>query len=247
MKDISVQQSVEIRISDLLELSEKRGRPVFTSFLNEQEQFFAQKLLERHSGVSFRFFGGSDFCVRKMLLISAYREEEEFPIYPLSFTFRKNDTPGHRDFLGSFMGLGLKREMIGDIFVGEGFAAVFCTKTARDLIVDCVTCIGRTGVSVTDGLIKPLPEPQFEDVSVVAASMRADCIVSGITGLSREKTSDFIKAGYLLVNYSECSNISRTVSEGDILTLRGYGKFAVCEGTAQTKKGRLRIPLKKYS
>lgn len=247
MKDISVQQSVEIRINDLSELSEKRGRPVFTSFLNEQEQFFAQKLLERRGGVSYRFFGGSDFCVRKMLLISAYGDEEEFPIYPLSFAFRKNDTPGHRDFLGAFMGLGLKREMIGDIFVGEGFAAVFCTKTARDLIIDSITCVGRTGVTVSDGLIKPIPEPKFEDIAVIAASMRADCIVGAVTGLSREKASDFIKAGYLMINYSECSNISKTVSEGDILTLRGYGKYAVCEGAAQTKKGRLRIPLKKYS
>lgn len=247
MKDISAKQAIEIRINDLCELARKKGRPLFTSFLNEQEQFFAQKLLTARGDVYFRFFGGADSCVRKMLLVSAYAEEEEFPIYPLSFSFRKIDKPEHRDFLGAFMGLGLKREMIGDIFVEEGYAAVFCTKTARDLIINSVTTVGRTGVSVSEGLSRPVPEQKFEDVSLIVASMRADCLVSGITGLSREKSSDFIRSGYFLLNYSECENVSRNASQGDILTLRGYGKYIISEEAVQTKKGRLRIILKKYS
>lgn len=247
MKDISAKQAVEIRINDLSELAKKKGRPLFTSFLNEQEQFFAQKLLTARGDVYFRFFGGAEVCTRKMLLVSAYEEEEEFPIYPLSFSFRKIDKPEHRDFLGAFMGLGLKREMIGDIFVEEGYAAAFCTKTARDLILDCITAVGRTGVSVSEGLLRPVPGQKFEDVSLIVASMRADCLVSGITGLSREKSADFIRSGYFLLNYSECQNVSKNISQGDILTLRGYGKFIVSEEAVQTKKGRLRIILKKYS
>ncbi len=247
MKDISAKQAIEIRVNDLSELAKKKGRLLFTSFLNEQEQFFAQKLLTARGDVYFRFFGGAESCVRKMLLVSAYEEDEEFPIYPLSFTFRKIDKPEHRDFLGAFMGLGLKREMIGDIFVGEGYAAAFCTKTARDLILDTVTTVGRTGVSVSEGLLMPVPEQRFEEVSLIVSSMRADCLVSGITGLSREKAADFIKSGYFLLNYAECAVVSKNASQGDIITLRGYGKFVISEEAVQTKKGRLRIILKKYS
>ena len=79
------------------------------------------------------------------------------------------------------------------------------------------------------------------------ASMRADCLVSGITGLSREKSADFIKSGYFLLNYSECQNVSKNISQDDIITLRGYGNFIVSGEAVQTKKGRLRIILKKYS
>ena len=195
----------------------------------------------------FCFWGGDETCIRKMLRVSAYGDEEDFPIFPITFTFRKADKLEHRDFLGSFMALGIKREMIGDIFTGEGYAAVFCTKTARDVILDGISRIGRVGVKITEGLSVSLPKPELSDITVLAASLRADCIIAGITGLSREKTAEFIKAGNFTLNYSQCMDISKNLAPGDIFSLRGYGKFSFSGETAQTKKGRLRVELKKYS
>lgn len=246
MKDISSAQEIEIRIDDLCRLSEKRGKACFTAFLNEQEQYFAERLLNRRKDICYSFFGGDESCVRRMLRVSAYEDDEEFPIYPLTVRFRKADTLGHRDFLGSFMSLGIGREQIGDIYVSEGCGAVFCTKTARDLILN-ISSIGRVGVTVTDGLDIKLPEQRFEEATVIMASLRADCFVAAVTGLSREKSADFIKAGYMTLNYTENTNVSKTLSEGDTVSLRGYGKFTVCEEAGVTKKNRLRVQLKKYS
>lgn len=248
MKELSARQSTEIRAENLCEMSEKRGRAVFSNFLNEQEQFYAQEYLERR-GVVFSFDGGSERCVRKILRVSSYEEygeEEPFPIFPLTLKFRKADKPAHGDFLGSFMGLGIKREMIGDIIVCEGFAVVFCTKTARDVIYNGISRVGRVGVTITEGVSDELPEAEFRDVTVIAASMRADCIVSGVTGLSREKTAEFIKAGHFTLNYEECTNVSKNLSQGDVFSLRGYGKFTVESDAGQTKKGRAKVLLKKY-
>ncbi|MBQ7835246.1 MAG: RNA-binding protein [Ruminiclostridium sp.] len=246
MKELSVRENIEKRLSDLCFLSEKQCVPKFTAFLNEQEQYFADAFMRR-GGYSYTLWGGAECCVRKMLCVVPYEYEPEFPIFPITLTYKKEFSLGHRDFLGSFMSLGIGREQIGDILTGEGYAVVFCTQTSRDMILNYVSKIGRVGVDISEGINKPLPKTLFEEVSAVVASMRADCIVSAVTGLSREKAADFIKSGSFTLNYEICNNVSKILSEGDIISLRGYGKMVLTDNGAETKKGRLRITLKKYS
>lgn len=245
MKELSVRESIEKRLSDLCFISEKQCIPKFTAFLNEQEQFFAANYLDSRK-MLYSMWGGADCCARKMLCVLPFEMEAEFPVFPLTITFRKTYTLTHRDFLGSFMALQTGREQIGDILMGEGYAIVFCTATAHNLIADNISKIGRVGVTVSEGINAPLPKAVFEEVTAVVASLRADCIVSAISGLSREKSADFVKAGNLTLNYEFCNSVSKIVSEGDILSLRGYGKFVLTGGGTETKKGKLRIILKKY-
>lgn len=246
MKELSVRESIEKRLQDLCFLSEKQGAVKFTSFLNEQEQYFAESYLNSVKQ-SYVLWGGYDGAIRRMLCVLPYEIEPEFPVFPLTVTYKKSFSLGHRDFLGSFMSLGIERSQIGDILTGEGYAVVFCTQTAYDMITGYVSKIGRVGVDISEGINKPLPEASFEEITSVVASMRTDCIVSAVTGLSREKASDFIKAGNFTLNYEVSNNVSRLLSEGDIISLRGYGKFVINDNGTETKKGRLRLALKKYS
>lgn len=245
MKELSVRDTVRLRIGDLLAISEKRRKPGFTAFLNEPEQRYARELLEERN-VDFCFWGGSENCARRMLCVFPEGGEETFPIYSLTFTFRSADSLSHRDFLGSFLSMGINRDQIGDILTADGYAIVFCTKTAYSLISE-LTKIGRTGVTANYGITRAVPELRFTEQSVVVASLRIDCVVSAVSGLSREKSADYIKSGHFMLNYEVCTNVSRLLSDGDILTLRGYGKFVLADNGTETKKGRLRIQLKKYS
>lgn len=255
MKDEFSAEAFAARLDDMCDLALKRRKPVYSAFLNEREQYEAVLHLGKRNGISIVLWGGHEACVRRMLAVSeadgfSEPDNDDMPIYPLTLTFRRADKPGHRDMLGAFMALGIKRETVGDIFIGDGAAAVFCTKTARDMISDSLAAVGRIGVSVSDGIsdaaaecIKPA---RFEELTVTVASGRADCIISGITGLSRERSAAFIRGGSFMLNYSECCNISKDISEGDVLTLRGYGKFVVGEAAGTTKKGRSRFNIKKY-
>lgn len=49
----------------------------------------------------------------------------------------------HRDILGSLMGLGLRRETLGDIIVGEKDGTVVCLKKVADFIVENLTSVGK--------------------------------------------------------------------------------------------------------
>ena len=242
------------RLDDMCALAEKRGRPVYSAFLNDREQYQAVKHLGNRSGIETVLWGGDEACTRRMLCVAPEGTQtgrEDFPIYPVTLTFRKADKPEHRDILGAFMGLGIERETVGDIFIGEGAAAVFCTGTARDMATGCITAVGRIGVSVSDGLgenaKKAVKPAEFREIMINTASLRADCIVGGITGLSREKSAGLIRSGSFMLNYSECDNISRTLSEGDVITIRGHGKYVLTGDISETKKGRMKLVVKKYS
>ena len=71
-------------------------------------------------------------------------------------------------------------------------------------------------------------------------------IVAAVSGLSREKTKSVILSGNVTLNFIECTNISKTVNEGDTLTIRGKGKFKINGVLGETKKHRIRISIIHY-
>ena len=61
--------------------------------------------------------------------------EDDNPICLVRLRKDKFTNLSHRDYLGAIMGLGLKREMVGDIKVTDEGADVFCLKVHRSLSV----------------------------------------------------------------------------------------------------------------
>ena len=237
------------RLDDFIYVAENKYTPKFTPFLDERQQMIAEKTLTEKGFHNFLFFGGDDICTRKVLgLFPDTPSSEAFPIVPLLFTYRKADKLTHRDFLGSVMALGIKREMIGDIFVEEGKTTLFSYDTVSENIISQISKVGSVGVkiSVCDEVSITLNE-NFKEIDGIVASLRADCIVSLATGLSRAKSSDFIKSNGIDVNYMKNFSPSYTFSEDDIFSIKGFGKFILSEIGGLTRKEKLHIKLKKYT
>lgn len=234
------------RADDVLRLSELRKSPCFLGFLNERERFMLEKHLSFSDSIS--FYGGYDNAQRTVMGSCIYElEPEDYPIKKLCFKFRKTDKLSHRDFLGSLMGLGIERDCVGDILVGEGYAAVFIKDEIAPYIDSQLSKVGRVGVTLIDEKDCRLSfTPETEIKSVIVSSMRLDVIVAALTNLSRGKTSELIVSGKVFVNYSECKNTSLILKENDILTIRGNGKFIVKEQSGTTKKGRIKINIVHY-
>lgn len=237
-------------ISDLQRLSARSGVPRFSAFLNEREAIVAAQAA-RGSGSEPEFFGGYDGAARTVcgFFKDTYAEEmpheETFPVRAVTFSFRERDKPTHRDFLGSLLALGIKRELVGDILVAEGYAIVFCHETAEDLIYH-VCKVGRFGVSAEKGVVKPLPEVKTKKIDASVSSLRLDCIVSAAVNISRERSAALIKAGQVNADFSPCLNVSAEVSEGTIISVRGSGRYRLSEVSGETRRGRLRVVIEKF-
>lgn len=238
------------RIQDIVDTCAQRCIPKFTAFLDESQVFAISRYLEKNAVSGYCFWGGYSGAKRQMLgVFPEYMEPsgEHFPVAAFTITYRAVDKLSHRDFLGSLMALQIKREAVGDILVSEGVCSLFTTDKVAPLVLSEIQKIGRTGVKVEPGLLtEPIAEEKFLDISGTVASMRLDCVISLLTGKSREKTNELIKSGIVSVNYQVCENNSMSVNTGDIITVKGFGKARVSDEIRKTKKDRYFIVLQKY-
>lgn len=197
------------------------------------------------------FYGGYDGAARTLcgFFEGTYAEEmpveELFPLCAVTFSFRRTDKLSHRDFLGAILGLGLERSAVGDILVGEGRAVVFCVDAAAELVLG-LTLIGRTGVEAVSGIVGELPLPKFETLDRTVSSLRLDCIVGACANVSRSRSAQLIGAGLVNADFSVCTNVSAAVKEGEIISIRGFGRFKMSKIVGETKKGRIRVVIDKY-
>ena len=218
-------------IADMQRLAVKSGVPRFSMFLNEREAAVARYAVRGELA----FFGGYDGAARTVcgVLEGTYAQEmsleDVFPVGAVTFTFRKSDKLTHREFLGALLSLEIKRELLGDILVAEGYAVVFVYETAIEL-VSRVDRIGRVGVTA--------------DVTV--SSLRLDCIVAAAANTSREKSAALIKSGMVSADHTPCTNVSAELRENTILSIRGSGRYRLTGINGETRKGKFRITIEKY-
>lgn len=246
---LSQEDTLFIRhILDLYELSEKRSIPVFSTFMDLGSRALCEKILSSMK-INACFYGGFEDAERTVLgFYPDYLEPEfsDFPVKCVKFSFRKADKLSHRDILGSLMAMQIKREMVGDIIVAEGCAEAMIYDTIA-AETESICKIGRVGVSAS--LIEHpdiLPERKFQLISGTVSSMRMDCIAALAMNVSREKASSSLKAEKIMLNYRTVSDNDKSVSMGDILSIRGYGKFRIAEIGGETKKGRIHLTIEKY-
>lgn len=235
------------RAEDAFTLCERTNVPHFLGFLTESEAAVVQEVLGKTSA-RFEFFGGYEDAERTFLAcLPDWCDSADYPIVPFTFKFRECDTLSHRDFLGSLMALGITRESVGDILVENGRAVVFVSRDVSKFVKTQLEKVGRVGVGVSEGFSEPLPQhsslAQFSDT---VASLRLDCVVSALAGVSRNVACELIENGYVSINSITCEKTTRTVDTGDRITVRGKGKFFVDDVSALSKKGRIILKYSKY-
>lgn len=154
----------------------------------------------------------------------------------------------HRDFLGSLLGLGIRREKFGDVIVvGEGARVVVAGEVAPYIRAN-LNKVGRVTVSVGEIYGEDLqpPEHSFKEIRATVPSMRLDAVAAAGFGTSRSKIVPEIEAERLSVNWRVCPDPSTPVREGDTLSARGRGRVAIAEVKGPLKSGRIGILLKKF-
>ena len=235
------------RVGDTADICEKTSRPKYMCFLSAEQSVLADRILSKRS-VNFALWGGYDNAERKVLAcFPDWMEEKNFPSTAITFSYRKSDSLLHKDFLGSLMALGIKRETVGDILVENGRAVVFVLNEIADYILTEVDKIGRTGVTAKIGADEPVPQKSsLKEFTETVASLRLDCVVSAVAKISRAIAAEKIDDGFVTVNSVTVQKPTKFVTDGDIITVRGSGKFIIDAVTDRTKKDRIILKYKKY-
>lgn len=241
------------QVAEKVEICQERNYPTCTKFLDLHETGLARKLLEAMGDRSGRFWGGHENAERQVLLfLPEWMEDiptkgEDCPLAAIRCIRSKGDTLTHRDYLGSLMGLGLQRNGIGDILVGDHGADII---VLRELVPFLLTNYGKAGrkhLSVEQIPLSRVIIPQ-ETVTWLrdtVASMRLDAVTAAMFRLSRAKAADAVRAGKVFVNQQECLRPDREVAVHDRITLRGMGRGEVDSILGESKKDRIVITMKR--
>ena len=166
-------------------------------------------------------------------------------IRPLNEKFADRLT--HRDYLGTLMGLGIERDLVGDIAVRENRAFVFVIEHMAGYVMEHLDRVRHT--SVRCSLCGEVPEafrPQLAEEELIVSSIRADAVLCRLYHLSRGKAQELVKDGKLLINGRVSLSVSYEPKEGDVIVLRGYGKSIFRGKRADTKKGKEIVVLARY-
>ena len=234
----------EKRIAELSDRAFQRGYNVFSEFLNLDEISTVKGLRLPASPL---LYGGYENAERCVAGFGNDIKSGDFPIIcikisPLSQKF--SDNINHRDFLGALMNLGINRNTLGDIIVRENEGYLFCLESIGEYITDNLSRIKHTSVQCC--IIPPdaeiaLPEPEIREH--IVSSLRVDAVISSVYKLSRNAAFELFRQDKVFINSRECRKGSALLRDGDVISVRGYGKFIYYETLRETKKERTVIKI----
>ncbi len=233
------------RFQELANRVYDKGFAIYSDFLGLAE---ISELSAVRFSVPVTLYGGfkdAERCIACFGDREIFNNNSDYPIdciliKPVSRKFADNLT--HRDFLGSLMGLGIRREVLGDIIISENCGYLFCLNTITDYIVQNLTQVRHTTVecSVTNKIPKDaLPQP--ENNEIIVSSERLDVIVAAIYKMSRSQVLSLFLTEKVFVNGVVKTSPSTTVNIGDKISVRGLGRFIYNGVLRRTKKDRLVI------
>ena len=244
-------------IEDKHRQSEDQYRMTYTGFFSFAERSaaaaFCKKQKLRHA-----FYGGYPDAERAVLfLLPDYMEadetftpdEEENPLCLLACRHAAGARPlSHRDYLGSLLALGVKRDVVGDILVHEGGASIIILRSIADFLLSGYHAAGNVPLTCTVSDIGALipPEKHTEIIRESIASARLDNVLGAAFGISRQDAASAIAHGLVFVGDSEAKKPDARITPGDKLVLRGAGKAVFLEICGTTRKGRLSVLIEKY-
>ena len=247
------------KVADKCNRAAQNYSPEFTHFLDGRQKRMALEVCSSYSeSIIAVCYGGFDDAERVRVgmfpkdvygYVTDEKEFfEQFDVSALKIDGSGFSSFGHRDVMGSVLALGIKREVVGDIYLPDDRCAYVCLcDAATGYVLENLDCVARDKVKVKSVPCETLPkaEKKFTVVSGTVASDRLDCIVALCTGLSREKAKQMISSGLVNVNHFEELRCDNPVLEGDVISIRGYGRFVLQEHGGLSKKGRLKTVVHK--
>lgn len=231
------------RAEDLAARCERTSSVTATAFLTPAERMELQNTPSLR-GTAVAYSGGGTECERTCAFFLPFyltAEELDPSEYIGAVHFRSFfGEPGHRDYLGALLALGVRREWVGDIRIRGAEAWVFClpsvVKTLAEL--DRARALyrprrgdrsrGRTGGRGKD-----------RDRELHGAEPPARRRDRGAFPCLRTTAAELIRLGSVSLNYVPCLHTDAAIRDGDVISVRGKGKGTVTDTGGRSRKDRI--------
>lgn len=242
-----------VRILDKVDIWYRDGRTQHTRFLSERDRLCCVPVLRELNADEAFFWGGYPEAERTVLILPAEWQQREFmlrgeecPVTVIRAAWKSGEELSHRDFLGAIMGLGIEREMIGDILPHAASCDILLMREIAPFVLQNLISAGRATLTLTVSDEPEAADARFKLIQDTVASLRLDAIVGSGFSLAREKAAGAIRSGKVSLDGLECLKPDKSVEEGSRIALRGLGKIQLMEIGGKSRKGRTLVVIKRF-
>ena len=219
----------------------------YSEFLNPFEIENAKAILNSTSDLKYTVDGGYKESERKVVFIYPFYIEYEDIDETLRFIQIEGNfkfkSISHKDYLGSLLSLGIKREKIGDIIIHENFCQVIVSNDICDFILMNLEKVSNNNVKLKEISREEIvySSPKCKDVSFTVTSSRIDCVISGLYNISRQESSKLINNEKVQVNYEKITSASKEIKSESLISVRGKGRAQIISIGDLTKKNKIKV------
>lgn len=244
------------KIIDKQRFCETKNKVTYSDFLNQREKNLIKKNISLNN---YFFYGVSENADREILVFYPEKINEDMArknlkniITVIRITL-PNDMKGqceHKNYLSALIKIGLEREKIGDILVDNDGADIIAFDINKEYIIQSLAQLTRfrkSKIEAIDIEKVRIKEEKFEKSTIIVSSMRIDGIVSELARCSRSKAEELIESQRVYINYEEVLKGSRTIAIGNVVTIRGKGKFIIDGVVRNTRGEKIVLEISKYA
>lgn len=246
------------QVTDKIEFSKQKERIECSDFLDMYQISLIKNFLKKMNFENYVLYGGFDDSERKILII--YPEKYDIDmvkknyskfikVIRITLNEEERGKYTHRNYLGGIVKLGMKREKVGDILVFDNGADILVkSETAETLKQELgtLTRFENARLDVIDVKDLRKQELKIEEVNIIVPSLRLDNFVSDLARTSRSKAAQIIDSERVFINGQSETKVSKQIKLGDVITIRGKGRFVVKEFVGNTRSGRNVVKVEKY-
>ena len=235
------QRIIAAHIFDQIEWVREKGLTQITPFLSSAMSEWALGLIKRFKLCAVSVGGFPDAeRVRLMIMPNPCEEESLEGIAIIHVTPNHKDGKiEHRQILGSLIGLGLERQVIGDIKAGKEGYYVAVTEQMGPWLEQHWHKVGREEINVVRFFGVPeLDVEQGEERRITVSSSRLDGVLAAGFNLSRNKAQEVIAQGRVKVRDRVVTKQDAELLLNDKISCRGFGRMLLME-KEETRKGRI--------
>ena len=246
------------QILDKIEFSRQREKLEYTDFLDMYQISLVKSFMKKIEFENYILYGGFEEAERKLLII--YPEKYNMNMIEKNYSKiikairiiledEQKEKYYHRNYLSGIIKVGIKREKAGDIIVSDDGADILVkAETAETLKKELgtLTRFENSKMEIIDISDVRKQEIKLEEISIIVPSLRLDNFVSDLARTSRSKAAQIIDSERVFINGQNEKKTSKQVKLGDIITIRGKGRFVVKEFSGSTRSGRTVVKIEKY-
>jgi RNA-binding protein YlmH len=244
-------EEMAVRLLDLAESVEKGRSFAVGPFMSPYAAQVASTIAAHMKTVTARAWGGYHEAER--IKIAFVRLDYEGPVdFGMSLLSVSWDGRyrliGHRDVLGPLMGLGIERDVLGDILMQGPGAQIIVDKPMVPWLMQNFTRVAMVPVHIEEIPMEEVKPPvrKAKEIRATVASLRLDAVGAAGFGISRSKMASAINGERVQVNWQDARGPAQEVAPGDVISFRGRGRIEIKEITGKSRKGRTGVLIERY-